>query len=127
MSETRPPQLARHVLPPGFEERDHVVYGYFYIEVGKIIWLKGASVNTKLKLKFWGERSSGQVLRPVNVSAKELQHIPTTIEYEIRCPMTSFQKYLGDCTHLKFMVLEARSEKPLGNTQINLHFYIKHK
>lgn len=129
MSNTHQTHLARHVLPPGFEQRDHTIYGYFYVEVEKIVWLKGVNnqLNTKLKVKFWGDRGTGQVLRPVNATAGELQHLPTTIEYEIRCPMVHFQRYLEDCTHLKFEVFDARGDRLIGVTTINLQFYLKHK
>lgn len=121
-------QLSTVVLPPGFETRDNTVYGYLYIEIGKLLWLRGAQKadKTKVKIKFWGDQSSGQFLRPTN-AASELKNIPTALQYEIRCPLIGFYRYLDDCVRLRFFVIDARNDKPLGAVTINLQFYLKHR
>jgi len=125
MTEFPSSQLSRYILPP--ECPDPNVYGYFYVEIGKLLWLKGGKAeNSKVKIKFWGDKGAGQILRAVNAS-KELHGIPTAIQYEIHCPLVSFYNYLYDSTRLKFFVLDARNDKALGNVIISLPLYLRHK
>lgn len=116
-----------YVLPPDFEKRDPHVYGYFYITIGKLLWIRNGAKpdNTKLRVKFWGDRGQGQLMRPTN-SSRELGNIPTSIKFEIRCPIQHFHKYLQDSTKIKIFVLDPRNDKPIGVVTVNVLFYLKH-
>jgi len=118
-------EISRYVLPPGAE--GNTTYGYLYIEIGKLLWMRGAHADkSKVKVKFWGDKGEGQILRPTNAS-RELGGIPTTIQYQIRCDMINFRNYLQDAVKMNFFVLDSRNDKPLGRVSLLTNFYIKHQ
>ncbi len=118
-------EISKYVLPPGAE--GNITYGYLYIDIGNLLFLRGAKVDkTKVKVKFWGDKGDGQILRPVNAS-RELGGIPTAIQYQIRCDMINFRNYLQDAVKLHFFVLDSRNDKPLGRVSLLTNFYIKHQ
>lgn len=116
------------VLPPGFERLENMVYGYVYVKIGKLLWLKtGGSysmANSKIKMKFWGEKGNGKFLRCSN-AGNEVSRFPTEVKYEVRCSLGHFQKYLQDMAKLKLHVLDSRNDKALGTVTINLLFFLK--
>ena len=125
MTDQSQAEISRYVLPPGFA--GNTTYGYLYIELGKLLWLKtGKADKTKVKVKFWGAKGENQILRATNAS-QELSAIPTAIQYQIRCDLVNFRNYLEDAVKLHFFVLDSRNDKPIGQVTLLLSFYIKHQ
>mgnify|MGYP001008603769 FL=1 len=129
--ETEYSNLVVGVLPPGLESLENMIHGYLRFRVGRLFWSTGDSkiytpANSIIKVKFWGERGNGQLLRP-STGGIELRTFSYDICYEIRCSVIHFYKYLQDLAKLRLHVLDARNNKPVGVVTVNFLSYLKPK
>ncbi|KAL4429483.1 hypothetical protein ABPG74_001328 [Tetrahymena malaccensis] len=114
------------ILPPGTEENQNV-YGNLYISLGDLMWLKTPfpPENTKIRVSFWGQQGNGRVIVAKNCAEELKNYYVSELEYEIRCPVVLFQKYLQDMVKLKIDILDKRNDKVVGNVFINMLLFLK--
>lgn len=83
------------ILPPGIEKNSKVIFGIMWIRLGKLTLTepeKNRDKNHRVLIQFWGEREP-VILQPENTVSPVHNRMH---EYEIRCPVLNFQKYLLD-------------------------------
>ena len=116
------------ILPPGVEKLSDIVYGSLTIKLGKIEWIKNSyqTDHSLVKVKFWGDNGTGQLLKPTN-SSQEFKLTPSEIKYDVKCSVVHFSKYLEDLGKLNISILDARNHKPVGCVILNLLMYLKKK
>jgi hypothetical protein len=93
------------ILPPGIEKNSSIVFGIMWLRVGRLTLADRASNSTRhrILIQFWGEKQP-IYLQPENTPSPDLNRMH---EYEIRCPVLNFQKYLLDMkNNLKIEVEE---------------------
>lgn len=117
-----PKKLA--VLPPGTEENT-IAYGTLFLEFGRITTKKSGYPleNTKIRVKFWGQ-NDGRLFSAEN-SAPDLKGYPTQGQYEVRCPLLLFHKYLQDMVRIRVDLLDKRNDKTVGSAVVNTLLFLK--
>lgn len=114
MSETE------HSLPPEVKNKAH---GQLRVKIGKVVWIDpGLSASQLLlRIKFWGERGPGVILKPLG---SPLEMVSNEVNYTIRCTQPGFISYLMDMGSLSLDVTDS-SWRLLGTIKINLKLYLK--
>jgi len=68
-------------------------------------------------VKFWGQKEA--VLLSAQENSNVSNEIPSTVEYEIRCPLYLFAKYLKDMVKFKIDVVDCSIKKAVALIVIN--------
>ena len=109
-----------HSLPP---EINGTCHGRMRVQIGKILWLNPdiSHENIQIRLKFWGEKGPGVILKP---SGFQNDILKNEVEYIIRCNQPMFIRYLMDMGCLTLDVTD-QTWRLLGTIKINLKLYMK--
>jgi hypothetical protein len=115
------------VLPPGIEKVQKDTYGYLKLTVKDLQWLNTAINFDFIKLKpiFWGEKQAQRLIRAQNTSLDEVGIIPHEVNFEIRCNIVQFFRYLRDMAKLRLHLIDKRNGKACGMVVLNLLLYLK--
>lgn len=93
------------ILPPGIEKNSKIVFGIMWLRLGRLTLFDKAAEgkSQRVFVQFWGEKQPTTLQPENNVNAEH----PRMHEYEIRCPVLNFQKYLLDMkNNLKVEVVD---------------------
>ncbi|XP_064157587.1 C2 domain-containing protein 3 [Anguilla rostrata] len=103
-------------LPPLVEGQ---VRCFLRVTVGKVLWtIPKPPAAPLVRLRWWGESSSGTHFRPRNGSSADQRGVKTTARFAIRCGPKQFTSYLTDMGVLVLDVLTNPDHLPFGRVQV---------
>jgi len=107
-------------LPPSIQGK---VHGLLKAEIGKVVWVSEGldPSGIMLRLKFWGEKSPGKILKPASSSNSALSSVAL---YSVKCTQPIFVNYLNDMGVLNLDIMDS-NWRLLGNIKINLKLYFR--
>ncbi|KAG5837565.1 hypothetical protein ANANG_G00240690 [Anguilla anguilla] len=103
-------------LPPLVEGQ---VRCFLRVTVGKVLWtIPKPPAAPLVRLRWWGESSSGTHFRPRDGSSADQRGVKTTARFAIRCGPKQFTSYLTDMGVLVLDVLTNPDHLPFGRVQV---------
>ncbi|KAJ8368383.1 hypothetical protein SKAU_G00084110 [Synaphobranchus kaupii] len=103
-------------LPPLVEGQVRCFLG---VTVGRVLWTVPKPPAAPLvRLRWWGESSSGTHFRPRDGSSADQRGVKTTARFAIRCGPKQFTSYLTDMGVLVLDVLTNPDHLPFGRVQV---------
>ena len=111
---------SEHSLPPDVKNKAH---GQLKVRIGDLVWMDPslAAAQILFRIKFWGERGPGVILKPTSSS---IDMISNEVAYTIRCTQPSFISYLMDMGSLNIDVTDSQW-RLLGSIKVNFKLYLK--
>ncbi|XP_059819919.1 C2 domain-containing protein 3 [Hypanus sabinus] len=104
-------------LPPLVEGQ---IQCFLRITVSKIVWfIPKPLVAPLVRLRWWGETSTGTLFHPRDSSHAESKSVKTTARYAVHCGPKQFTSYLEDMGVLILDVMTKADHLPIGRVQIN--------
>lgn len=96
---------------------------FLRVTVSRILWtITKPPQNPQIRIRWWGESSSGTLFRPRDGSLVAQKGIQSTARFPVRCGPKQFTSYLTG-TEVRFIVhiliLNSDSTKPWCNCSIN--------
>ncbi|KAJ7995602.1 hypothetical protein DPEC_G00246290 [Dallia pectoralis] len=103
-------------LPPLVEGQ---VRCFLRLTVSNVLWtVPKPPLTTFVRLRWWGESSSGTQFRPQDGSQKSQKTVKSTARFPIRCGPKQFTSYLTDMGSLILEVLTKPEHLPIARTQV---------
>ncbi|XP_061072728.1 C2 domain-containing protein 3 [Conger conger] len=104
-------------LPPLVEGQ---VRCFLRVTVGRVLWtIPKPPAVPLVRLRWWGESSSGTHFRPRDGSTTDQRGAKTTVRFAIRCGPKQFTSYLTDMGVLVLDVLTNPDHLPFGRVQVS--------
>ncbi|XP_012990334.3 C2 domain-containing protein 3 isoform X2 [Esox lucius] len=92
---------------------------FLRVTVSKVLWtVPKPPPTTFVRLRWWGESSSGTHFRPQDGSQKSQKIVKSTARFPIRCGPKQFTSYLTDMGSLMLDVLTNPEHLPIARTQV---------
>ncbi|KAJ1468409.1 hypothetical protein T484DRAFT_1920382 [Baffinella frigidus] len=103
-------------LPPRVDGRIH---GSLRLAVESVEWrVVQPPVSTQVRVKFWGEKGYGALLRPASCSRGPA--LSSSVFYSVRCARRSMLEYLRDAESVTLDIVDEASHNIVAHATVSL-------